>query len=86
MARQHSEDEVELGAHLLDLFVDDQRAVAGVEAVELHRVAPAASLLVFPDGRHSAWLAGRRGHRAIGVVYQPSAERRGDWVWRYLAE
>ena len=46
----------------------------------LHRVAPAASLLVFPDDRRSPWLAGRRGHRAIGVVYHPSAERRGNWV------
>jgi len=55
-------------------------APAGTHEDLLHRVTPATSLLVFPDGRHSAWLAGRRGHRAIGVVYQPSAERRGNWV------
>jgi erythromycin esterase-like protein len=45
----------------------------------LHRAIAADALVVFDD-RHSAWLAERRGHRAIGVVYRPGAERRGNWV------
>jgi len=46
----------------------------------LHQVAGEPSLLVFPDDRRSPWLSARRGHRAIGVVYHPEGERRGNWV------
>jgi erythromycin esterase len=46
----------------------------------LCRAAPPAALLVFPDERDSPWLSARRAHRATGVVYRPSAERRGNWV------
>ena len=46
----------------------------------LRRAAPSSSLLVFPEKRDSPWLSERRGHRAIGVVYHPTAERRGNWV------
>ncbi len=55
-------------------------APAGTHEDLLRRAAPPTSLLVFPDERDSPWLAARRGHRAIGVVYQPTAERRGNWV------
>jgi hypothetical protein len=37
-------------------------------------------LLVFPDRRDSTWLAARRGHRAIGVVYDPARDPYGNWV------
>jgi erythromycin esterase len=38
------------------------------------------ALLVFPEGRDTPWLAARRGHRAIGVVYNAASERYGNWV------
>ena len=37
-------------------------------------------MLVFPDARDGTWLSTRRGHRAIGVVYDPSGDRMGNWV------
>jgi erythromycin esterase len=37
-------------------------------------------LLVFPHNRDTPWLAGRRGHRAIGVIYHSANERYGNWV------
>src|SRR5205085_542541 len=46
----------------------------------LHAVAPHPSLLVFGDRRDTPWLSARRGHRAIGVVYQPERDARGNWV------
>ena len=46
----------------------------------LHEACPHPSLLVFPERRDTPWLRARRGHRAIGVVYHPHAERRGNWV------
>ena len=55
-------------------------APAGTHEDLLRRAAPASSLLLFPDDRDSPWLAARRGHRAIGVVYRPLGDRRGNWV------
>jgi erythromycin esterase-like protein len=46
----------------------------------LHNGAPEQSLLVFPMTRDGPWLSARRGHRAIGVVYQPELESRRNWV------
>lgn len=49
---------------------------------ELHRVSVARgcnTLLLVPSGPESA-LAEVRGHRAIGVVYQPAIERFGNYV------
>lgn len=46
----------------------------------LHQAAPPESLLVFPEDRDTPWLSNRRGHRAIGVVYDPAKEHRGNWV------
>jgi erythromycin esterase len=46
----------------------------------LQQAAPHPSVLVFPDRRDTPWLSARRGHRAIGVVYRPEADRRGNWV------
>jgi erythromycin esterase len=34
------------------------------------------AVLGFPNDPQGTWLMTRRGHRAIGVVYDPSAERR----------
>lgn len=45
----------------------------------LHHALGAPALLVFPDDRSSAWLRSPRGHRAIGVVYQPAREA-GNYV------
>ena len=46
----------------------------------LHRALGRDALLVFPDDRGTPLLRGRRGHRAIGVVYHPSSDHRGNWV------
>jgi erythromycin esterase len=46
----------------------------------MHENAPQRSLLVFPESRGGPWLSARRGHRAIGVVYQPDLDRRRNWV------
>ena len=45
----------------------------------LHRALGVPALLVFPDDRSGAWLSLWSGHRAIGVVYQPSREA-GNYV------
>ena len=37
------------------------------------------ALFVFPD-EQAGWLAKEKGHRAIGVVYRPQAERWGNYV------
>jgi erythromycin esterase-like protein len=37
-------------------------------------------LLVFPSRRDGAWLRARRGHRAVGVVYDPARDPYGNWV------
>jgi len=47
----------------------------------LHEIASREPLLlVFPSERDGAWLSSRRGHRAIGVVYDPGRDRYGNWV------
>lgn len=46
----------------------------------LHTAAPEQALFVFPDDRDTPWLAARRGHRAIGVVYHPESDAFGNWV------
>ncbi|HEX2576132.1 MAG TPA: erythromycin esterase family protein [Aquihabitans sp.] len=46
----------------------------------LHRALGRDSLLLFGDDRTSTWLTERRGHRAIGVVYDPRRDRWGNWV------
>jgi erythromycin esterase len=35
---------------------------------------------VFPDDGTGPWLGGRRGGRAIGVVYGPRRDPWGNWV------
>ncbi|MFE2378811.1 erythromycin esterase family protein [Streptomyces sp. NPDC059398] len=55
----------------------------------LHRALPGgAGLFVFPEGVRSGvpagggpeWFEEQRDHRAIGVVYRPEAEKRGNYV------
>lgn len=46
----------------------------------LHQAAAGPSLLVFRERRDSAWMSAWRGHRAIGVVYRPEDDHRGNWV------
>ncbi|WP_223125381.1 erythromycin esterase family protein [Streptomyces sp. TRM68367] len=55
----------------------------------LHRVLPGErALFVLPDGQREGlavgqraeWFHRERGHRAIGVVYQPGLERWGNYV------
>ena len=45
----------------------------------LHRALGEPALLIFPHRRTELWLQTRRGHRAIGVVYQPRHES-GNYV------
>ena len=54
-------------------------AVAGSHEDLLHRALGAPAVLVFPEDRGGTWLSTRRGHRAIGVVYEPRRER-GNYV------
>lgn len=42
----------------------------------LHEALGRPAVLVFGDDRSGPWLATRRGHRAIGVVYDPRRESR----------
>lgn len=46
----------------------------------IHDAVGSPSLFVFPEDRGTTWLATRRGHRAIGVVYHPERDRPGNWV------
>jgi erythromycin esterase len=47
----------------------------------LHEAVGATpSMFVFPDDRDTPWLRARRGHRAIGVVYDPALDSWGNWV------
>ena len=55
-------------------------APTGTHEDLLHHATADAALLVFGERRDTPWLGARRGHRAIGVVYDPAAERRGNWV------
>src|SRR5690606_35610803 len=55
-------------------------APAGTHEDLLRSGAPRASLLGFPQERSTPWLSAPRAHRAIGVVYHPDADHRGNWV------
>ncbi|MFY1635113.1 erythromycin esterase family protein [Solwaraspora sp. WMMB335] len=52
----------------------------------LAAAAPAEALFVFPPDRRSHLLTDELDHRAIGVVYQPQWERRGNYVPTVLGE
>ncbi len=46
----------------------------------LHAAVGPEALFVFGDHRDGPWLSARYGHRAIGVVYDPAADERANWV------
>jgi len=46
----------------------------------LHQAGPEDKLLIFEDQDRTGPMAEPRGHRAIGVVYHPAAERLGNYV------
>jgi erythromycin esterase-like protein len=46
----------------------------------LHELGEAASLLLFEEEAPGSPLIARRGHRAIGVVYDPELEQFGNYV------
>ena len=55
-------------------------ARSGTTEAMLHdELGQDTALFVFPD-EPAGWLAEERGHRAIGVVYRPRAERWGNYV------
>ncbi|HEX9994970.1 MAG TPA: erythromycin esterase family protein [Acidimicrobiales bacterium] len=60
--------------------MDVPPAPGGTHEDVLHAAAPPRSLLVFGEDRSGPWLGRSRGHRAIGVVYRPGADRYGNWV------
>ena len=77
-----------LAAREWGLPVEEMRvpdAIDGSLEDLLHRTAPPRCQFVFPD-RPVSWLDERRGHRAIGVVYRPELERRGQYVPTVLGE
>lgn len=54
-------------------------ARAGSHEALLHEALGAPAVLDFRAGAAGPWLTGRRGHRAIGVVYDPDHEE-GNYV------
>ena len=50
------------------------RAAVGSHEDLLHETLGAPAVVVFGDRRSGPWLAATRGHRAIGVVYNPDRE------------
>jgi erythromycin esterase-like protein len=55
-------------------------ARAGSLEAELHDAAPPRALLVFPRDARARVLTDQLDHRAIGVVYDPRQESRGNYV------
>jgi erythromycin esterase len=55
-------------------------APQGTHEQLLHDAWGAPGLFVFPARPAGTWLRTRRGHRAIGVVYQPGRDHYGNWV------
>lgn len=60
-------------------------APPGTHEALLHQVAGDDPLLVVVPQQQGAFLTGRRGHRAIGVVYDPARDHR-NWVPTVLAD
>lgn len=52
----------------------------------LHRLLPERALLILSHGDRPDWLARETDHRAIGVVYDPSFEKWGNYVPTRLAD
>ncbi|MGY2082203.1 erythromycin esterase family protein [Blastococcus sp. SYSU DS0539] len=74
----------EWGAQMARMPVPEARA-GSVEA-RIHEAVGDDALFVFPAGRRPRWLDRRLDHRAIGVVYRPAREARGNYVPTVLGE
>ena len=62
-------------------------ATAGThEDLVREAVGDVPTLVVFPDDRSGRWLSNRRGHRAIGVVYDPRRDPHANWVPSVLGQ
>jgi erythromycin esterase len=73
------------GAPMREMAVPPARS-GSLEAV-LHETAPAEALLVVPKGGGELdLLADELEHRAVGVVYHPESERRGNYVPTILGD
>jgi erythromycin esterase-like protein len=55
-------------------------APAGTHEHLIHAAVGRPALFVFPENRTGRWLTRRRGHRAIGVVYDPRRDGPHNWV------
>ncbi len=62
-----------------DLVMQMPDAAPGSHEEVLHRALGAAAAIDFGADRSGPWLSSRRGHRAIGVVYNPRRET-GNYV------
>lgn len=74
----------EWGAPMRQIHVPEARPGSWEDV--LHRARPEDKLLLLSDMPEDAALRERRGHRAIGVVYHPDHERRGNYVPTVLPE
>ncbi|MBW4718817.1 erythromycin esterase family protein [Saccharothrix obliqua] len=72
------------GARAREVPVPPARA-GSLEDV-LHAAAPGRAVLDFPRDDHPDLLSTELDHRAIGVVYHPERERRGNYVPTVLGE
>jgi erythromycin esterase-like protein len=72
------------GAQMQRMAVPPARA-GSLEAL-LHESVGEDTLFVFPRGDRPGWVDQRLDHRAIGVVYQPQRERRGNYVPTVVGE
>lgn len=62
-----------------EVVFDVPAALWGSHEDLLHRVLGEPACLIFPPDRAGGWLTVPRGHRAIGVVYEPRREA-GNYV------
>lgn len=65
--------------------MDVPEAQFGSHEELLRQALDGPATLVFRSGRSRPWLSNRRGHRAIGVVYNPRRER-GNYVPTLMGE
>ena len=62
-----------------EIVFDVPEAIPGSHEDLLHRTLGQQACLIFPEDRSGDWLTVPRGHRAIGVVYEPRIET-GNYV------
>lgn len=62
-----------------EVVFDVPEALPGSHEDLLHRTLGQQACLIFPEDRGGHWLTVPRGHRAIGVVYEPRSET-GNYV------